>query len=412
MSRHSSIRTIIACLTCTILLLDLFNARCTAIPAKNYAAPEDVVSSARRIFLRSPRHDIVDTDVLCRYHHILWWKAYKVKRAKAFQVEGKRADPLFQVPYAYYSDELGDIPVEAIDGEVWDHTKKGSHVHTHKNGCYHGCQDIRSTHEWIIAAVIDNKHQVRAKWTYVMPCPAGMYPEEYQKPSRRVKIVSEAAEADAYKLLTLKRFAALGTDENIYGDDSETVRGCRCRKLDKNEEIRRSGLSDQIAVKSEPSMLTALDRTHTLPQRMLKRRINKLYWTADQERNRRLYVKKTKLQEEADLRATIADIEEASRASQPMERADTAAEHDQRDTSVCKDLASTSSQELDPEFPEQGTDKAGSPNKDLYSLGQDFDDRIHVTISDFGGIEVPSFWWDDLNLGPISLTDPFGEKWE
>ena len=371
------------------------------MPAKSSHNPEDVFNHSGKIMLASPRMDIIDADVFCRYVSREWWIAYRVLRAAAFLATGRRKpDPLFEIPYQDYSDSLDDIPVEAIDGEGWDPVKLiGERKNTY--GCYHGCQDIRTTLEWIIAKPIDARLQVRAKWTYALPCPPNMFPEEYEKKSRRAR--TTPADIEALQLLKMKRFSALVSDDNTHGDDSEMVRGCRCRPGTPEDYERHELIG--VAKKGHRSQKKSIfqkDRGPALPTR--KKHNNKAYWTDDPDRTRkRRTTKRSRLEHpdglspspgEDELEEEVEESEEQFPEKRPI---------------LCADLHLPDRSDMP--YPNLGIPQVGTSRDHEEAMQRQLDHHlVQITISTVAGRQVPTLWYDDLELDAI-IPDDISKNW-
>ena len=375
-----------------------------ALPFRNFALPDDIIHHGSTLMLATPRMAIIDADVFCRYCHQKWWIAYRKKRLNAF-LSIRLKNPLYKIAYKDYSEALADVPIEAIDGEEWDSIgftgpRKDSY------GCFHGCQEVRTDLEWIIGTVLDNKRQWRAKWTYAVPCPPGMVPEQYDKVSRRERT---AFDKEALKLLQVPKFAIFASEENIRGDENEIVKGCRCRPATEQDRLRKE--EQLMARKKHRSQKAIFDKESGPSLATRKKRDTKFFWTDGRDRpgkgsrdrlrqtrkkvNRALATQ-TNQSQETMIIDTLNDAFEAFIQDPEIFNED--GQEIPQNQAVCTDMY-LPEVELPYSSAGFGTTEAGSSRKhEEAAISEQNSDAQYVqaTMSAFTNLEVPDSWYDSL----------------
>ena len=221
-----------------LLAISSFTTTTNSIPVVQRHPPEGIkfIRGNYRISLPEPMDFITSLDIYCKWYHQNWWSYYRKLRANA-----QRNMPIAGItPFGYtdYGDSLDNIPVEAIHGKALPPAPVGYSSRTGLSACSGGCQDIRLTLEWVIAAHIDASLQERAKRRFVFPCPVGTKSEEYEKQSMREVSTPEQA-ALATMLLQQIEFRTYAKDFERNGDTSSIVTGCRCVPLTPEDIAKR-----------------------------------------------------------------------------------------------------------------------------------------------------------------------------
>ena len=218
----------IICMTAIIHTIPVI----TRLPPDN----AEFLRGSYRITLSYPKPFIKSLDTYCQWYHQRWWASVRPVRAEA----QLRPSVIELAPNGYidYSEEIDQIPVEAISGKALPVAPEGYSIRERLSACSGGCQDIRDTVEWILTAVIMGQIQERARRRFVFPCPEGTKATINRKPSRR-RAESPAKESAALGLFNSVGIAELTKpptgDYELYGDRNPIVIGCYCKELTADE---------------------------------------------------------------------------------------------------------------------------------------------------------------------------------
>ena len=190
--------------------------------------------SNNMIMLEQPSTAILSLDALCTHIYEPWWSKVRDWRiATRVNMLQRPEDYVNSIIPLLFKDfaEL-DVPVQGI----WGNNEDISIIPGWKfelYACTGGCQDIRTTIEWIIIALMEGLPQKRARTKVGLPCPKGYMSKINTVPSRRY-YAPPAQESAAYGLLPEKdhhRFITpllkLNSPE-ILGDTGRTVTTCEC----------------------------------------------------------------------------------------------------------------------------------------------------------------------------------------
>ena len=206
-----------------------------AMPYSNKWAPTDVTRKTDKYVLLLVSALVESGDQFFQHYYGPWWTAYKAARL-AEQIRA-RGDPeptyLFPGPpiEEFWKEDFIDYPIAPVQAYAAERFcpiatgwRKG------RWGCYLGCQDIRTTIEWILGRVlaVDVKRQVRARRPpFGFMCPEGKMSVTRLTPSIRE---AETPEQKAAAIALLKHlfFATLTDKESVYGDESPFLTTCEC----------------------------------------------------------------------------------------------------------------------------------------------------------------------------------------
>ena len=181
--------------------------------------------------------DLTGDKVCAKYYEDALAKIAKV-RAKAFAGQkGFRGKwiPEFATPYTLYPSLASwfiKVPVEAVLGEPYMPQTDGGRLAA-VPGCYIGCQDIRKTLEWVMAAKLGQKitWQVRLRFFFSFECPEGYFARPTKRDSWREP---ETEEEFNIAVALLKSFGKkadfskfLDYDLMLKGETGE-ITGCEC----------------------------------------------------------------------------------------------------------------------------------------------------------------------------------------
>ena len=171
-----------------------------------------------------------NSDKLCSLLFHPWWVVYQEARLKAMQSKKLQIyDPLLAKDFTRYPDPNDptirpDVPVEAFAG-VNQGPIEGTWNPEHE-ACFTGCQDIRTTIEWIMAMGIETKQHVRAKLRLAFLCEKGLVALlEYNQPSLRER---ESQQEEDEAIASLEYRMPTKRDYTSVHGEKENLIKCRC----------------------------------------------------------------------------------------------------------------------------------------------------------------------------------------
>ena len=223
-------------LTWITLCVSLFNsAPVSGIP---FTLPTEIIPPGfqrhtAKLVLMQPMGLGYSSDALCQYLFGPWWKIYQAKRLGRFLLADGRnkLDPDLNKDFTRYMDDtsptaLPFVPVEAAYGEAFEPKNAGWHQNLY--GCFTGCQDIRTTLEWIMSMTIEHKQHVRAKLGLAFLCQEGLVSVViHDQPTLR----EQESDTDIDKAMkSLEIRMPTKTDrESLWGEESGVTK-CKCVK--------------------------------------------------------------------------------------------------------------------------------------------------------------------------------------
>ena len=152
-----------------------------------------------------------DSDMFCQLLFLAWWKQYQAERIRKMIYPVKKSwfEPGLLKDFTRYLDDavpfsIPYVPVEAFAGLVQKPFYKG--WRKDRYSCRTGCQDLRTTIEWIMAMSVESKQHVRARTNLAFICQEGLIAVTEEMPSLREKEseqdVEEALDSLKYRMPT------------------------------------------------------------------------------------------------------------------------------------------------------------------------------------------------------------------
>ena len=110
-------------------------------------------------------------DAVCANYYRAYFEGYEKKRAAILLEKRKvrKFKPYYRT-YTIYPTKDIEVPVEAVMGEIYYPQDQENRSYRGAPGCYIGCQDIRKSMEWVIAARLAGAMHVRLKYFFAFQC--------------------------------------------------------------------------------------------------------------------------------------------------------------------------------------------------------------------------------------------------
>ena len=186
--------------------------------------PKGFKESGEILYLTRPVTDGMNSDMFCQHLLHLWWTKFRATRkSKMTQEDGTTPiDPRLRQPFTDYPDS---VPVESFGAEALKPFTTTGSWRTGYFACLTACQDIRTTIEWILGILAENKQQVRAKARLGFICERDLVAMTYDGASRR-EYESESATQSA--LASLSSLAPKLMDPVRIHGKTGMLKKCKC----------------------------------------------------------------------------------------------------------------------------------------------------------------------------------------
>ena len=260
-----------------LVILDLLQVAALVYTQPKGMMPAGFVIHDNKIILEALIPEVTDADGLCQWMYADWWKDYEERREKARLGLHWRVSPeawYWFADYTKYPSKTTDgaqatatatslarpaVPVEAFSAENFALTPFRAGYRQAGWGCLQGCQDLRTTREWVIAIDLTEVRHVRARWTYGFMCAPNMVSVVYGGPTLREYETSEELAWALKFLATLTDPLMAVTDHmSIHGDRSPVLSKCKCvPKTPENFEKANKQISNR---KGAPSIASKFYR--------------------------------------------------------------------------------------------------------------------------------------------------------
>ena len=183
-----------------------------------------VTKTSDLVVLDYPAPEGYNGDDFCRHVYSKWWPWFRQVRLGLESPPLHVPSSIYAIPFTDYPD---DPPVEAFFGEPFIPYTRG--WRTGLYGCFTGCQDIRTTPEWILSLWFEYKQvkHVRAKGRFGFECERGLISVTGTGPSKR-ESESPTSAKEALDSVETMWPSRTKTDPVSLNGETGTLTKCSC----------------------------------------------------------------------------------------------------------------------------------------------------------------------------------------